>query len=447
MSASKAEIIKQERVKALLEDNDYTFVSFKGALMYSAKGTRGLTPMNSTDFGRIAYQKFGGVSKSHIMDLYHMVELTAPDWSHLDNFVGFYDQVWDTKTLDWATSQLEYVYSSTIRPNSDPAMVAKVQDYLLQLSGGDEDLAHDYIQMWAPLLMHNKPNGVIWCLGYGANGKSAFLDAWYMILGKHFAEQSLDMIEDGRSAPALRGVLGNIVREASEKRIEDDKHYKNIGAHESIPIRILGTHDTVEVDANFHSIMNANNVPVFEDKSMGSRRRTLLVPFPATFTDDPYFKARVFTPEFLGAMLHLVLEETKAIAEHGYQWSAATQSMQDRYNTDANTAEAFARFLDESHVVGFKNYALLRGDYESWCADRGMVALGRSQLKRAMENILHYPEHSRAYRQGEHTIKRYLLPDYQPDDVTWLDVNSYALPKAEDPIQLLLDAEDKRREW
>lgn len=446
MSASKSEVIKAQRVAALLEDPAYRFVTFKGALMYSAKGTKGLTPLSSTDFGRIAYEKYGGVSKSHIMDLYHMVELTAPDWSHLDHYVGFYDRVWDTKTLDWAPSQLEYVYSSPVRPNADPAAIKLVKDYLLQLSAGDEALAHDYIQMWGPLFMHSKPNGVIWCLGYGANGKSAFLDAWYAIIGKHFAEQSLDMIEDGRSAPALRGVIGNIVREASEKRIEDDKHYKNIGAHESFPIRVLGTHDMVQVDANFHSVMNANNVPVFEDKSMGSRRRTLLVPFPATFADDPYFKDRVFTPEFLGALLHLVLLETREIAKHGYQWSPATRSMQERYNTDSNTAEAFARFLDEQGVVGFKNYALLRGDYEWWCADRGLVALGRSQLKRAMENILHFPEFARSYRESEHTVKRYILPEWPSDEIVWLDGSSYGMPLQKDAVQLLLE-EDEKREW
>jgi phage/plasmid-associated DNA primase len=344
----KGEDLKRERAGDIFNLPLTRIVQFKGAPMISTEGTKGLVPMTSEIFTPLMYKTFGhGISKASISDLRHVAENAAPDWSYTDRYICFGDKVWDMQKLDWDSHQLDFVYESRIAPNDNPDDIRAVQDYLLELAAGDEALARDYLQAMAPLVMYRKPIGIIWLIGNGANGKSAFLDAWYEILGDHFAEQSLDMIEDGRSAPALRGKLGNIVREASEKRIEDDKHYKNIGAHETFPIRILGTHETVTVDASFHTVINANNAPVFEDKSNGAVRRTLLVPFPATFEDDPTFKDRLFKPRFLGALLHLTLMEARNVRDHGYQWSEKTKEVQERYKSEANTAESFANSLVE----------------------------------------------------------------------------------------------------
>lgn len=422
--SQKSEDLKNDRVAQLLHDTpDVTFVKFKGQPLMSAPKTNGFAPISSELFKPLVYNTFGmGVSKANIADYRDSIENNAPDWSQNDHFIGFGDgTVWDTRTLTWQNDQKEYIYSSNVTPNDDPAHIASVQAYLLELSSQDQELAHDYLQIMAPLFMETKPVGIIWLLGKGANGKSAFLDAWYSIIGKHFAEQSLDMIEDGRSAVALRGILGNVVRDASEKRIEDDKHYKNMGAHESFPIRLLGTNETVTVDGNFHSVMGANNVPVFEDKSDGATRRTLLVPFNARFKDDPYFKARTFTPEFYGALVHLVLQEARHIRESGgYHWSRQTKALQTKYAHNANTAEAYADFLLDKGVVGFKNYTLLRTNYENWCSDMASNALGRKQLSRAFEGNMQVV--LREYRDDNGVkVRRYIKENINEADVVWLE--------------------------
>lgn len=445
---SKAEDLKKVRVNALLSLDDTQIIRFKGACLLAAPGTQGFVSLTSDRFAELCYEQFGtGVAKSAIGDIQHAVEITAPDWTDTGHLIGIGDgRVWDMRALAFVDTP-RYVYSTNIVPNRKPESVALVKEYLLSLADGDEALAHDYIHMTAPLFMEEKPDGIIWLLGAGANGKSAFLDMLWLMFGKHFEEQTIEMIEDGRATPSLRGILGNIVRENSERRVEDSQKYKNMGAHETFPIRVLGTHSVVTVDLNFHTMLNANNVPSFADKTMGSRRRTLLVPFPAVFTPVSGFKARTFTPEFMGAFMQLCLDETAVIAAHGYSWSEQTTLAQQRYNNDANTAEAFARNLDELGVVAFKNYHILRMHYETWCASSGVVALGRTHLTQAIDNTLKPKQ--QVYR-DEHgiTVKRYFLPDFNQDNVVWLD-NGYATAKEKLKVTLeqLNLAGEELHEW
>lgn len=405
-------------------------IRFKGALLHAQSTTSssqaGFAPLTRRTLADAIYDRDQSVAKSMIDQVLDTLESVADDWTDTARYIGFHDKVWDATNLQFVDDQLHYVYASCIALNDSPRVIAKVRKYLLDLADGDEGLARDYLQMVAPLFMTNRPVGVIWALGAGANGKSSFLNILYRIFPNHLTGLTVEMIEDGRATPALRGTLGNIVRESSEKRVDDTAKYKNIGAHEPFPVRVLGTHDTVMVDTNFHSIFSANNLPVFADKTMGSRRRTLLVPFPATFADNPNFDDDTFTPEFLGAFVHLVLEETHSIAEHGYQWSKASKTMQDRYNQDANTAEAYAHYLDELGIVAFKNYHLLRLHYETWCSGNGTVPLGRTHLTRAIENVLHPV--AKSYRDEGVQVRRYFLESVQPDQVTWWS-NGYGTKK------------------
>lgn len=446
---SKQEDLKKLRVDTLLNLENIKFIQFKGATLVSYPHSHGFKPLESGYFATLAYKTFGyGISKGGISDLHHAVGNMAEDWSEYDNFIGFGQRVWDMKKLEWNTSQISHVFSTTYEVNEDPLQILAVKQYLLQLADGDEELARDYLQLLAPLFMYNRPTGVIWVLGAGANGKSAFLNALYKVFGHHFAGLTVEMIEDGRATPALRGILGNIGLEASERRVEDSQKYKNLGSHEPFPVRVLGTHDLVTVDTRFHTIFNANNIPAFNDKSSGSRRRTVLVPFPAKFKDDPDFESRTFTPEFLGAFMHLILEETRNVAVNGYQWSPSTVALQQQYNKDANTAEAFARHLDDDqNVVAFTNYTFLKLHYESWCAAQAMVPLGRSQLRRAIENILNPTEH--VYRGDTGVaVRRYIMPGYAPEDITWLDTGyGFSTKSLEDRAEQLELGKSKVNGW
>jgi phage/plasmid-associated DNA primase len=134
-------------------------------------------------------------------------------------------------------------------------------------------------------------------------------------------------------------------------------------------------------------VFNANTVPIFSDKTQGARRRTLIVPFPARFTDDPDFEEHTFTPRFLGGLLLLILNATRTIRDNGYKYkfSDVTMRAKDDYDSEVNSAEGYLTFLKQSGVEGFVNYRQLRNAYVDWCDENGLVPLGVGNMKRAMK--------------------------------------------------------------
>ena len=351
--SDKSENLKQQRVESLFANETYTFIRFKGMPMVKAPGTHGFVPLTEDVFSPIAYTFRPSPSRSAIMDMMHMVEHTAPDWSRYDRYISFYDQVWDRQELT-LVEQSEVVYTTNIAlsANTKPA-----QKFLMELAKGDAELAHDYLQAMAPLFMMKRPTGIIWFMGDGANGKSSLLTALYRGFEKFFVSMTTADLEDGRDIPSMRGILGNIVIEASDAKVVDSRAYKSIGSHEKMRVHAFNKQSGVVVEGSFHTIFNANNIPVFNDKTGAIRRRTWTIPFPAKFKDDPTFDDKTFTPEFLGGLYQLILNAAVELRDNGnrYKWSSQTITLKQTYDDSVNSAEAFADHLVATNVAGFIN--------------------------------------------------------------------------------------------
>jgi phage/plasmid-associated DNA primase len=375
--------IKQQQYEGVTAK--HRFINFRGATLVEADGV--YTPLTSTIFARLFVKVFKFATISQIKEVEHLVRHDAEDYSDRDHLIAFGSKVWDAKNLEWTGfSREDAVFRSSLQPA--PASRDKAFAYLLQLSKGDEALAWDMIQGLAPLFMHRKPAGVIWFVGGGANGKSALINAVYKIIGDHLTSLSVASIEDGRDVLVLNGVMGNICRESSETRVEDSEKYKAIGTHEPFPAHKFNSQEPVTIRTNFHTVFNANNIPIFSDKTEGARRRTLIVPFPAKFPDNPLFEEQTFTPAFLGGLLSLLLEATEIIRDNRiqYRFSDATLGAKQEYDSEVNSAEAFLAHLREHRVRAFTNYNTLRVCYENWCTDNGYVPLGITNLKKVMQH-------------------------------------------------------------
>lgn len=399
--------IKQQQYETL--STAHRFVIFRNSPLYLDPTTDRFRPLTSDHFATLAYQSFPYALTSQIKEVEHLVRHASPDLSALDHLIDFHGQIWNTRTLSMEKGDPDTVLRSPITP--DPTSAHLAQRYLLQLSSNDPDLASDYVQALAPLFMDRKPTGVIWFIGGGANGKSALINAVYRLIGDHLTSLTVAAIEDGRDTPRLNGVIGNVCRESSEGRVEDTERYKAIGTHEPFMVHKFHSQDSVAIRTNFHTVFNANNIPVFSDKTEGARRRTLIVPFPAKFKDDPNFEAKTFTPQFLGGLLHLILEATHTLRDNHYQYSfsKATLTAKGDYDAEVNSAEAFLAHLRKNRVKAFTNYNLLRMSYESWCSDHGLVPLGITSLKRVMSNIA-FAE-SATFRDQDGKVRRWYFID------------------------------------
>lgn len=383
-------------------------------------------PLHKEMFDRIAYPILGGQSRSRMSDVFAYLGNTAEDLSHNEDLLlfgledpsdgsyadaGYYHQeattrVWDMDTLEWIDvdpSQAVWRSPYGVIPTEKPV------PFILSLAGNDQGLYDDIMQSLAPLVMAKKPDGVIWWVGDGANGKSTLMDALYKILPNQLSSITVKRLVDGRDTPSLNGTLANIVKESSEGRIDDTEVYKAIGTHENFRVHKFHSQDDIEVRGNLHHIFSANTIPTFNDKGYSARRRTFIVPFTQTFESDPTFEERTFTPLMFGQLIHEMTRYAVRLRDQGYKykWSAQTLSAKADYDSDANNAEEYAKHIIQEGVVGFDSFNPVRMDYENWCADEGYVPLGITNLRRAL-GTLGFERMS--VKHGERVMKMYRLP-------------------------------------
>lgn len=371
------------------------------------------TPLHKDMFEKIAYPLLGGVSRSRIGDIFSYVTNTADDLTVNEDLILFgleqehEDYVHERgSTMVWDMERLAFVdtrygdaavwrspYGAVPPAPAPPAEPATTgPDYIpfiLSLAGGDKELYGDIMQSLAPLVMRRKPDGVIWWVGDGANGKSTLMDAVYRIFPGQLSSITVKRLTDGRDTPSLNGTLANVVKESSEGRIEDTEIYKAVGTHENFRVHKFHSQDDIEIRGNMHHIFSGNAVPTFNDKGYSARRRTFIIPFGQTFESDPTFEEATFNPEMFGRLIAEMCRYAKIIEHQGYRykWSASTLSAKADYDTDANNAEEYAKYLVSDGIVGFDSFAPVKIDYENWCADNGYVPLGITNLRRAMGTL------------------------------------------------------------
>ena len=357
---------------------------FKGSVIIERNGK--WHEMTSDLFSEACYLQFGfGINKSRIADLEHLFRTTAQDLSDRAHLIDFGGAVWNMKKLDWDqdVDPADCVYRVDWQPVGD----AKPIPFIMDLAKGDIGVYHDIMQSCAPIIMDKKPTGVIWYLGGGANGKSTLVHLLYRIFGPYLTEITVKQLEDERDTPQLNGKLANICKESSEGFVEDTRTYKSIGTHENFGVHKFHSQDMVQIEGNVHHIFSANNIPTFGDKSYGARRRTLVIPFQNQFKPDEMFEEKTFTNKFIERFIAELIKYAHQLKDQNfeYEFSATTQAMKDKYDTDANTAQTYADELVEQDIKAFENYNQLRMDYENWCLDHGYKPSSINILRRAMD--------------------------------------------------------------
>ena len=343
-------------------------------------------------FDQIAYPLLGGLTRGRMGDIFSYLGSTATDISGHDRYVlfGLADgphRVWDTRELDWVENvdpELA-IWRSEYGPiNGDEDRSVEL---VMQLAGGDAEVYDDILQSLAPLVMEKKPDGVIWWVGDGANGKSTLMDAIYKIFPGQLSSLNVKRLTDGRDIPSLNGTMANVVKESSEGKIDDTEIYKSIATHENFRVHRFHSQDDMEIRGNIHHIFSANLIPAFNDKGFSARRRTFVIPFGQRFESDPTFEQRTFTSEMFGGLITEMCRYAQQLRDQGYRykWSAITMGAKEDYDTEANSAEEYARQLVADGVTGFDSFLPVRMDYDNWCADNGYVPLGVGNMRRAIQ--------------------------------------------------------------
>lgn len=395
-------------------------------------------PLHKENFDRIAYPLLGGVSRSRMNDCFSYLVNTAEDLTANEHLIllGSTEPGDDGKAKNLAADGLTTVwdmndltispeppsrcvwrspYAKVVPPKDDDGKRVPIK-WIMDLAADDRDVYDDIMQSMAPIIMSRKPDGVVWWVGDGANGKSTLMDALYRLFPGQLSSITVKRLTDGRDTPSLNGTLANIVKESSEGRIDDTEIYKSIGTHENFRVHKFHSQDDIEIRGNLHHIFSANTIPSFNDKGYSARRRTIVIKFTQRFESNPLFEQTVFTPEMFGQLLMELAIYANQIKRQGYRykWSAKTLAAQADYGAEASNAEEYAKHIIDAGVVAFDSFNPVRVDYENWCADEGYVPLGVGNLRRAL-TALGFERASR--RDGESIRSLYTLPNFRTNEL------------------------------
>lgn len=398
--------VVEQRGLTLLKN--YDIVRFKGTPMIkTADPYPHYTKLTGDKFNEVGYADLGGLGRSSMHDVQAWVYSRAPllesdtligmgclaSEMGNDSFLQVLNEgtpsVWDARDIEW---RLDYSVTECFwRSPYAPIHAAHNEklDFILQLAGGDEGLYDDIMQSMAPIIMDKKPDGVIWWVGTGANGKSTLMDALYKLFPNQFASLNVKRLTDGRDLPSLNGRLANVVKESSEGRVDDTDVYKTLGTHENLRVHKFHSQDDIEINGNIHSIFSANSIPSFNDKGHSAQRRTFIIPFNQRFESDPDFERKTFTPEFFGALVAEMTRYAIRLKKQGYRykWSGATLDAKLDYDEESSNGEAYAASLIADGCVAFYSYGPIENDYHNWCRDNGYVPLGVTNLRKALKAL------------------------------------------------------------
>lgn len=386
----------------------YRIVRFRGrAMLMQDAPYPHFVPLHKDRFEEITYPLLGGVTRSRVGDIFQFLVNVAEDLTDNDRYVlfglteadddghaknlskGAVTTVWDMDELQTVpVAPTQCVWRSPYAKIGSGGKKAPVE-FIMQLAGGDPGIYDDIMQSLAPLIMTRKPDGVIWWVGDGANGKSTLMDAIYKIFPGQLSSITVKRLTDGRDTPSLNGTLANVVKESSEGRIDDTEIYKAIGTHEDFRVHKFHSQDDMLIRGNLHHIFSGNSIPSFNDKGFSARRRTFIIPFGERFESDPTFEEKNFTPEMFGRLIMEMCVYANRIKAQGYRykWSAATLAAKADYDTEANSAEEYCKVMIDEGVVAFESFGPVRADYEQWCSENGYVPLGIGNLRRAVQSL------------------------------------------------------------
>lgn len=320
--------------------------------------------------GQYFYQK-----KSQDLEMLHQINKYAPKIAHdyknpivLKNgmikdggFIPLSDDVFSIFNMD-----VKY------DPN---AYSLAVDEFFNSVSCNRSSLRKILEEILGHVLLTDKfPAKVFFLKGKGRNGKSTFLEMLNHFTGSLSSNISLDQFNDDTSVATLIGKLVNCSDEVDASYIEKAKGFKSLASGNTISIRpIYSTPKKLKNTATL--ILNANELPVFKDKTDGFFRRFVVVPFDLNLTEDKrdnQLLDKLITDEAKSYLLNLALEGLDRIISNGYELSECEYISREveQYKLDTDSVLSY---LNEVESVDGNMTDEVYSAYCEYCDESGLT--------------------------------------------------------------------------
>lgn len=266
--------------------------------------------------------------------------------------------------------------------------------FLDQVFCGDRELI-GWLQRFCGYLLtgSTQEQFFLFCFGYGANGKSVFIEMLKHIMGEYSRAIASETLSEskrtaGAATPDLAALIGArlaICGETEDNTALAESLVKSLVAGDSMEVRQLYA-APVQFTPCFKLVMAGNHKPMVRGNDNGIWRRVRLVPFNRTFAPgerDPYLldKLKAETPHILAWMVEGCIRwQQRRLTDTPQVIRQAT----DAYRADQDIIGDWLAECAENAPGGEVLSNDLYANYKSWCMDNGNRPASNRVLSRRL---------------------------------------------------------------
>ncbi|MFS5540493.1 phage/plasmid primase, P4 family [Streptococcus agalactiae] len=315
-----------------------------------------------------------------------------PEYHDVRRYILVKNGIYDKKKRELLPFDHRFINFSTIEtkliPNAPLPQIGKwnVEDWLLDLMSGDKELVQLLWQVVSASLNGNYSyRKSIWFVGNGNDGKGTFQQMISNLVGfKNVAPLKLNQFAERFGLAIIEGktvIIGDDVQAGIY--VDESSNFNSVVTGEPVSIEKKGENPYMAVFKKT-VIQSTNAMPSFKNKSNGTYRRIIIIPFLKTFSakdDDWAIKDDYINrPE----VLEYVLWKSINLDFERFSEPKATEEQMKVFKKDNNTVLAFV----EEWFDDFESTALptrfLWWLYKEWCKENGYTALKKTTFEKEL---------------------------------------------------------------
>lgn len=361
----------------------------------------GIWTMNENDVARLIAIIQPNASTKQIGDISNQIRLKAEKRS-VDTeryLVPCKNGIYNTKTKTLEAFSPNYVFLSKLVTDYNPTIEMPVlngwtpESFIKELSNNDTEIETLLYQVINDAVHPNySRKKAIWLYGSGSNGKSTYQDVIKNIVGNDcYSTLKFNEFSERFRLHSLIGKSVNIGDDVNAGvRVDDSSNFNSIVTHDSVTIE-------EKYKSPYHTtlyctlIQSTNEMPTIRNKTNGTYRRMLIVPFENQFEDTPenweikenYIKSKEVLEWILAKALSMDFEQ--------FINPNASKALLEEYKADNDAILAFKQDVFDVFVengVQTIPVATLYEVYKAWCKRNNITAIRDRKFNKELSEVL-----------------------------------------------------------
>jgi len=225
------------------------------------------------------------------------------------------------------------------------------------------------------LLRRNELGKFFILTGSGSNGKSTFIDMLkFFLKPENYSSLVLGEINQRFKTAEVFGKPANLGDDISGQYIQETDVLKKLVTGETVTAERKGK-DPFQFESYAKLVFSANDLPRINDLSDGLKRRLVVVPFNAKFSDtdtdfDPYISDKLQSDSAMRYLLKIGIEGLKRVlAANKFTKPEVVKQALAQYEVINNPVLAF---LEEGHRLANELSKDVYLRYNTWCHGNGL---------------------------------------------------------------------------